>query len=211
MSETKFISLQEFLNEKNLYSPEGGLETYKQQENILLNLIKMKTFEKKSGDLNILEIGFNTGASAEVFLKGTNENTKVISVDLNIWNTVMPAKHFLDNKYPKRHLLLCGDSRNILPTLHEVFKSKRFDLIFVDGGHDYEVVKQDMENIQSFCNKDTILVLDDVCREENNEKHYTIGPTKVWNELLEEGKVVEVGSHEMEGGRGCVWGKFLMD
>lgn len=121
----------------------------------------------------------------------------------------MPAKEFLDNKYPNRHTLIVGNSNNSLPTLHNFCKLNRFDLIFVDGGHQYEVARLDMDNIQSFAHKDTIIVLDDVCRLPNNVRHYTEGPTKVWDEFLSENRLIELGQHEEDGkGRGCVWGKF---
>jgi len=167
---------------------------------------------KESKEINILEIRFNTGISSEFFLKNTESETKVVSFDLNELPTVMPAKHFLDNKYPNRHTLIVGDTRKTLPAFRDLCKLKRFDLIFINGGHDYKVVKSDMENIQSFAHKDTIIVLNNVCREQTNIRHYTIAPTRVWNEFLEEGRILELGHHEIEGnsGRGFVWGKLIL-
>lgn len=205
-----YTDLKSLLRDRNLYTGEGGLDTYEYQSKVLLNLLQLIEMRKESKEINILEIGFNAGASSEFFLKNTAPETKVVSFDLNEWPTVMPAKYFLDEKYPGRHTLIVGDSRKTIPAFRELCKLKRFDLIFVDGGHDYKIAKSDMENIQSFAHKDTIVVLDDVCREQTNIRHYSIGPTRVWNEFLEEGKILELGHHDIEdnSGRGFVWGKL---
>ena len=53
------------------------------------------------------------------------------------------GKEFIDKNYPDRHTLIIGNSLNTVP---EYFKkeNKKFDLIFIDGGHDYDIAKYDL-------------------------------------------------------------------
>jgi len=36
------------------------------------------------------------------------------------------------------------------------------DLVFIDGGHDYEIAKKDLENCRPLSDHDTIVIMDDV-------------------------------------------------
>lgn len=51
-----------------------------------------------------------------------------------------------------------GDSRNILPSLNNEY----YDIIFIDGGHEYNIVKSDIEHGFKKLKKGGIIVLDDV-------------------------------------------------
>ena len=213
MRSVNSLDLQTFLRERNLYSGEAGLDSYPRQAEVLLTLLRMIEMKKESKALNIMEVGFNAGSSSDFFLKNTSNETKVVSFDLNEWQVVMAAKKVIDTLYPRRHTLISGDSCKTIPSFYELCKSTKFDLIFVDGGHDYQVANSDLENVLRFAHKNTIVVLDDVCRDRNNIRHYTSGPTRVWKEFVDEGKIEEMGSHEMEAGsgRGFVYGKFIFE
>lgn len=195
--------LKNFLETQKATTQEGGLDTYKEQEKILTNLINSIGKDK----LNILEIGFNAGFSSELFLE-ISLNSTVVSFDLNVWSTVSVAKQWIDQKYKGRHTLIVGDSRQTVPDFYNHNPMVKFDLLFVDGGHHYDIVKEDMTNVNKMANKETIIVLDDVCRLRQNIRSYTEGPTLVWNEFLSQNKLIEISQHE-ENGRGFVWGKFL--
>lgn len=58
-----YNNLKHFLEDRGLYSPEGGLDGYEYQKQIFLNLLDDIEYKKGSRKLNILEIGFNTGLS----------------------------------------------------------------------------------------------------------------------------------------------------
>jgi SAM-dependent methyltransferase len=51
-----------------------------------------------------------------------------------------------------------GDSREVLPTLKDDF----YDIIFIDGGHEYSIIKSDIENGYEKLKKGGIIVFDDI-------------------------------------------------
>lgn len=138
------------------------------------------------GIKNIGEIGFNAGRSSYAFL-AAKPGTRVISFDLGEYDYVKPAKELIDREFPKRHELILGDSTETVPAYHKAHPNLKFDLIFVDGGHDYEIAKADIENMKKFATKDTILVTDDL----TPWLPWGIGPTRAWTEALDEGLVIQ--------------------
>lgn len=103
----------------------------------------------------ILEIGFNTGSSANAFLAVRND-IKVVSVDIGIHAYVSRCKDAIDKHYPGRHALLIGDSKTVVPGL-----SLRPDLIFIDGDHAEPTPLIDARNCLALAAPHTILIMDD--------------------------------------------------
>ncbi len=155
----------------------------------------------------VMEIGFNGGHSAEVFL--SNPQVTLTSFDLGMHNYVYPAKSYIDKMYPNRHTLIIGDSRVTLPEY--IKNNTTFDVIFIDGGHDYDIAKSDLENCFYLSHSDTIVIMDDTVYTVGNEKEYTIGPTKAWIEKLETNKIVELNRIEFSVGIGMSWGKYVLN
>ena len=112
------------------------------------------------------------------------------------------AKKYIDSVYPNRHTLILGDSRQTIPIYLENNKNTKFDFIFIDGGHDYPIVKKDMENCFHFAHKNTIVALDDAVFTKGLEKEYTIGTTRTWIEHLQENKIIELNRTVYCTGRG---------
>lgn len=120
-------------------------------ENIynMLKLIKPK---------NILEIGFNGGHSACCFLN-SNPLAKMYTFDICRWGIEEKAESVLKNYFDID--LIKGNSVYTVPE----FLSKTnlfFDLIFIDGCHDYDVVLSDIKNTMSFLNSDGLMIIDDL-------------------------------------------------
>lgn len=103
----------------------------------------------------ILEIGFNTGSSANAFLAARSD-IKVVSVDIGIHTYISRCKDAIDKHYPGRHALLVGDSKTVVPGL-----SLTPDLIFIDGDHAEPGPLIDARNCLSMAAPNTILIMDD--------------------------------------------------
>jgi predicted O-methyltransferase YrrM len=156
-----------------------------------------------------MEIGFNAGHSAEVFLQN-NKDLILTSFDLGDHDYVTTAKEYIDTTYPNRHTLILGNSKTSIPIYLKNNKETKFDIIFIDGGHDYDIAKADMENCFHLAHKDTIVILDDTIFTKGWEQSWTIGPTRTWLEHLEQNKIIELTRKDYCYGRGMAWGKYIL-
>ena len=196
------MTITSFLNSKGFHSFEGYSQQVSQQVTDLISLTSKP-------NINVMEIGFNAGHSAEIFLEN-NKELKLTSFDLGEHNYVKNAKEYIDITYPNRHTLIIGDSRKSIPIYIQTNKNTKFDIIFIDGGHDYEIVKADIENCFHLAHKDTIVILDDTIFTKDLEQPWTIGPTRIWGEYLQQGKVTEINRKDYSKGRGMSWGKYVL-
>jgi len=195
------MSLTTFLNNRGCLVSEGYSQEVPQQVEDLINLTNKP-------NINVMEIGFNAGHSAEVFLKN-NKDLTLTSFDLGSHDYVTTAKQYIDFTYPCRHNLIIGDSRVTIPDYLKNNNTK-FDVIFIDGGHEYDIAKSDLENCFQLAHKDTIVAIDDTIYTPGWEQGYTIGPTKAWIENLNENKIIELYREDYCIGRGMSWGKYVM-
>jgi len=194
------MNITAFLNSRGFHSFEGYSQQVPQQVQDLINLTNKP-------NINVMEIGFNAGHSAEVMLQN-NKNLNLTSFDLGCHNYVITAKEYIDNTYPNKHKLFFGDSRTTIPIFIENNKDTKFDFIFIDGGHDYEIAKSDLENCFHLAHTDTIVAIDDTMYTPGWEQAYTIGPTKTWMEHLKQNKIIELNRIDYCIGRGMSWGKY---
>lgn len=136
------------------------------ESTMLVSLLKI------SNPKVIFEYGTFLGYSTSLFLKNSEENCKVISLDLgadleqteNIDVTKILVNDDINDRYLKivqsklgpifikediknkneRLELIYGDSTRM--SVNSMKLNKKVNFIFVDGGHDYRVIKKDTEN-----------------------------------------------------------------
>jgi len=158
------------------------------------------------------EIGFNAGFSSYAFLTANPEVT-VCSFDIAEHVYVGPAKQHIDSVFPGRHTLVVGNSLDSVPTFRKLNPHLMFDLIFIDGGHTYELATGDLANMSAFAGPDTVLVMDDI----TPWHEWGVGPTDAWVHAVSEGLVVQeelikdgvaVTSIEPPGHRSWVRGRY---
>lgn len=158
---------------------------------------------------NVLEIGFNAGHSADIFL--SNKNIKLTSIDINKHSYINDAKKFIDSKYPNRHTLILGDSRIILPKLFKENKYLKYDLIFIDGCHYDDAPYLDLKNCINFAHRDTIIIMDDTQYNKEWVKKFNIKPTEVWEKFKNENKLKDTKSIDINERYGLSYGKYNFD
>lgn len=132
----------------------------------------------------IAEIGFNYGLSSYTFLNASPRSL-VCSFDLSEFAYTAPAKQHIDHIFAGRHTLVQGNSIYTVPAFSRMNTSLRFDLIFIDGGHTYEVAKSDLLNMRSMATRDTIVVMDDI----TPWKPCGVGPTRAWLKAVKDGLI----------------------
>ena len=151
-----------------------------------------------------MEIGFNAGHSAEIFLQN-NPSAKLTSFDLGIHPYCQVAKEYIDLTYPDRHTLILGDSTMTVPKYVKENPNRVFDLIFIDGGHDYMIADSDLNNCRKLAKKGTFVIMDDTI----HKNGWTLGPTMAWVANLNFGLITQIDSVDYLPGRGMSWGTYL--
>lgn len=170
----------------------------------VLDLIELSRSAK-----TIMEIGFNAGHSAEAFLH-TNPDCKVTSFDLGVHEYTKVGKEYIDAAFKNRHTLILGDSLETVPKFVEENPNTKFDILFIDGNHEYEYAKHDLLNCQKLAHTNSIVILDDTMFQEAFQAPFNIGPTKAWKESIEEGIIKEIFHVDYFAGRGMAWGTYII-
>ena len=193
---------------------------------------RLRELVDKRRPKSIMEIGFNAGHSALLFLAITPPETKVVSFDLGEYAYVFAAKRYIDSVFPGRHTLVTGDSTITIPKYEEQVAHRmknpdtapplRFDVIFIDGGHQNDIPLKDILNSQRLARDiRTVVIMDDVYRDTSRQAHYTIQPTKAWLQMTSSGVIREDGYEAYSTNnnascpsdcnvRGMVWGEYCI-
>ncbi len=208
---------------ESFYVPEGG------SFQVPGEVARLRQLVENRKPKSIMEIGFNTGHSALLFLAITPPEVKVVSFDLGEYAHVFVAKRFIDKRFPERHTLVTGDSTYTVPHYEEQvahrMNSKNpppltFDFIFIDGGHQADIPEKDILNSYRLVRDErNVVAIDDISRDPSRQMHYTIQPTKAWGDMINAGIIREEGYDDyFEDGncpegcnaRGLAWGSYLI-
>lgn len=110
-------------------------------------------------------------------------------------------RHFEENARHFRHRvsLLLGDSHS--PQIRRALSNlddDRFDVVFIDGDHSYEGVKQDIELVKPYCTSATLLIFHDTRACEGVNKAFAEFSHPV-AEFISDDKRLGIGVTRMEG------------
>ena len=195
------MTITKFLNDRGFLKFEGYSQQVPKQVEDLIKL-------SKGSNIHVMEIGFNAGHSAEIFLKN-NDSLILTSFDLGTHDYLSPAKEYIDLTYPNRHNLILGNSIITIPEYIKNNPNKTFDVIFIDGGHNYKIANSDLKNCKNLANKNTVVIMDDTIYTRGWEAGFTLGPTKTWLEHINNGMITEINRVDYRPHRGMSWGNYV--
>jgi cephalosporin hydroxylase len=142
---------------------------------------------------NVLEIGSYFGSSLHHWLYYSDENARVISIDLPISSFCspndprVPVQEFaIQNEWKlwtkrnnnKLHLIQShSQSQSTKYQVEKLLEGSLLDFLFIDGDHRYEAVKRDYEMYRPLVRKGGVIALHDIGYAEEGGVH------KLWDEL----------------------------
>ena len=124
---------------------------------------------------NILEIGTNLGVSGQYFIKAleNKKNTKFVTLEGVKGLCEMASARFNRLTTQNRFEVVHGLYDKTLPS---VLKSRiRFDLVFIDGNHQYEATLKYFELVKNNLTDGALVIFDDI--------HWSKGMRKAWEEI----------------------------
>tara|TARA_A100001015_G_C14998996_1_gene717515 strand:- start:1543 stop:2142 length:600 start_codon:yes stop_codon:yes gene_type:complete len=196
-------NLNDFYKKNSVHAGEGYSQQLPEQSKFLREMVNKENVK------NVMEIGFNAGHSAELFLS-SNKNINLVSFDIGEHLCSLWGKNFIDQKYPNRHKLILGDSTKTVPEFSKKNNIK-FDVIFIDGGHTYDIALADIKNCKELAHSGTIVIVDDIVRRMDYMLKRRMGPKQAWNAAKKMGIINMISYKDYERGRGNVWGKYILN
>lgn len=115
-------------------------------------------FEYAKNKKSALEIGVH-GAHSLLIMLMANPELQIDAIDLCLWEHTEKCVQYLNYYFGNRINLIKGDS---LQMLHSLEKSRTYDLVHIDGDHDIEYVKKELESLQSKISKHATIIFDDI-------------------------------------------------
>ena len=194
-------SLNSHLKQEGYTEFEGNSGQISRQVIFLAKSVRSKSVTR------ILEIGFNAGHGANIFL-AAKDTVNVTSFDIGQHSYVPIAKQFINKIYAGRHTLVLGNSLETIPKYHDSNPNHTFDLIFIDGGHDQITSQTDLFNCKSLVHSNTIVILDDTVTRPDWIMPWNEGPNIAWSQIMSNHQATEFGKVDCCRGRGYSWGKY---
>ena len=153
--------------------------------------------KSKKKSFNIIEIGIGSGATLIPLLTSMSKlhlKFDVYGVDVLISDELRQTLEKIQLCEGQKLSLFCENSLTILPRLVE--ENKKFDVMLIDGDHNYYTVSQELSYIERLVNfdDDPIVVLDDYSTKwATRDLWYSSRPGYEKNEIAS--KVVSTEKH----------------
>ena len=167
----------------------------------LIFFLKKYEKQKRIKIKNFLEVGFAAGINNSILNKFFCFD-KNVAIDI-VQPVGLNFSTFYANLRFKNLTLLCGDSKK-LSIINQAKILGKYDLIFIDGGHEYKTVKSDFNYYSKFISSKGIIILHDI------KSNIVKGVPQFWQELkknsrlnLEFKEIFKKGS-QMECGLGII-------
>ena len=161
----KLLPIQQFLARHNYDKLEGSLiaagQLHDPAQDSSVYLEKRLNYVMLLDQLQcheMLEIGFNWGYSASLLLESAPAST-LHSIDIGWHWYTPPTGDLIAGIYPGRFRYTWQDSRQAL--LAEVADGHRYDMISVDGAHDYPIARSDILLSVELLKEGGLLMVDD--------------------------------------------------
>ena len=176
-------NLLEFLR-KNANSEVGGYKIYdgvgnhtlqNPEELIwLIEQLQKISYKKKIKLETFLEFGYSHGFTNTILNKFFNFK-KIVTVDI-VSQEGQSKESFFSNLRFKNLILIAGNSESEF-VKKQISINGKYDLIFIDGSHEYKTVKNDFQIACKNMNKKALIVFHDI------DATTCSGPKKLWNEI----------------------------
>lgn len=140
--------------------------------------VRNNLFSLSKKSQRILQIGVNACHSCALFYHA-NPDVEIVGFDLFNHEYTDPCTNYLSFN---RRLKLKMIRGNTMDTLAEYNSDRKFDVIHVDGGHEIDVLRNDIEQCRRFANQYTYLVIDDT----NLDNHQEIISECIAKNLIKE-------------------------
>ena len=153
------------------------------------------------GVKSVLEIGSFYGGTLWCWLKSFNELKDITCIDMPVPSSDSRYEKMMESRNQWKIIFKDINFTNIQgdSTSSDIINkiNGKFDLLFIDGGHDYQTVKNDYENYNKFVNEGGIIAF-----------HDAIGlgdVNRFWNEIKRGKSYIEICNNNTVG-----WGIGLL-
>ena len=110
----------------------------------------------------ILEVGTDKGITfipLAAHLANTKTQFTMMGIDVMVQDSLSITLNGLGLKKDQQIFLIEGNSLEVIPKL--VDQSIKFDLVLIDGDHNYHTVNKELESLESITHPHSLVIIDD--------------------------------------------------
>lgn len=122
----------------------------------------MKTYLAGVQSPKVLEIGLDKGMTTIpliVFLSRVHKTFEFVGIDVLLQDSLVITLNNVDYFEGQKVYLNQSNSLDTLPSIRK--ENRKFDLILIDGDHNYYTVKKELEYLTDLSHESTVVIIDD--------------------------------------------------